>query len=1513
MSMLAAVLLKVSPYISPYTPNLVAWAAGAVVKAALSERVKKILTTRRERNSFAAALTRATRNFVSSNPELTASFLDEHFLSSCITPEIEKFMTRDRWPDESSIRRAYEAQFTSKVVVDVSSKVHEYLLLIEVELKKEHSLQQHLTHRQSDEAIKILRKIETNQSIQASLSPITNISEANSKVARSTSLREKFRVASLELTSWPQGIDGSIWIERPELQILISRVETTKSSVSLLLGVPGAGKSALLAKLSLEADARNWAVLAIKADQLPDALASLDDLSAYCELPGSIIDCISELTVEIPVIVVIDQLDALGELLDLHTQRLSVMLRFIRQLAGLQNVHVFASCRTFERTYDKRLAAIEAEDLELTLPPWERVAEILTKKGLNASSWPESFREILRVPQYLKLFLMHFTGPGEAEVFNSYQTMLEKIWSERVFNSERHRAAGNLILDLAEEMAEREVLYSPLAKFDARRAEVDYLIGAGLLQLDHSGHQLSFAHQTIFDFARARAFISKNASLSRYVLARQSSLFVRSKLWSALTYVRNSDPETYELEVTAIWRADGLRSHLRTLLIEFIGQHENPSPLELRLLKGACTGQDCGVVLAATIGRKEWFNGLAAVEIPRVMAAREVEARFAIGTLEAAWPFAKNQILQLISAHWLADEQKRTFAWYALRGLADWDRRSVDLAISIVRTVNMDNYSVLDLASVVSVSQPQFAPELIAAQVEKAFSAARANPVASRDTATEGDPMSEAFARIRHGQSDPLRKILEHPASEWYEVSAIAEAAPAAYLKHVWPPIRTIVEGFASEHEDSPRCYRRDFLSSTMLEVDETREGLEHPLMDAFVYAVRACARTDETAFRTFVEENIESDAMTVQRLIALGLVEMAEADSAYVLSYLLGDVRRFSLENIRENERETKQLIRALGSVLDPPGLRRLEDAILNLRVQSIGAEEMEASDRLEMMKADRLMRIRLLRQLPPERLSADTRQLLLSESHLFPGYHDERKEVTVWTTSSPMNAEQLSSASDDTVERFIEAFPDSDWGGSAFERRGGSPEVSRAFAEFAKTNPGRAIALIERLDPKTHQRPVAYALETLAESSLDDATLFALIEGLNCRGFNSTQFREGAAHALRKRIKRPSGLPLSILAVLDRWLDECVIESDDTDIEERDREESFLWGYGRISVLPGGTYPIIDAWFFGAFAQGDEVGAEGSARIIAGLRRHLARKDKPRVWSALARGALQRLGAVDRQEAAGFLSALFDTYPDVLLSPAGAFLIATSVRWVDSAISEAWMQQLANAQREDLSQMYGELLGLRATVLPDDAWARAEITKRLAATDAGSSVDERVTLGLIYAASNLWSDTAQRDHLVKILVFGMDALDVTIARAAMDWFRLLPGLSWDSQTRAVVDAFSKGRALTTASDRSYALDRIGDIINDAPVMVYQICDRIIEASKSDLGNIATSAALESESLLSLSLTLQRQSEPWRTKGLDLFERLLQLNAYRVREVLVDIDRRPGAAVGAAKLRRRRRPKKKV
>ena len=138
----------------------------------------------------------------------------------------------------------------------------------------------------------------------------------------SSELRELLHRASMDLLTWRSTLPNDHWIDRPELSLLLNRIEGDSRSLTLLLGEPGCGKSALLARMGQQLEARSIPVLGIKLDFLPEAVQDDNGMREYLGLPLATVNCIRSLAHEGKVVVLIDQLDALAELVVQHSSRM---------------------------------------------------------------------------------------------------------------------------------------------------------------------------------------------------------------------------------------------------------------------------------------------------------------------------------------------------------------------------------------------------------------------------------------------------------------------------------------------------------------------------------------------------------------------------------------------------------------------------------------------------------------------------------------------------------------------------------------------------------------------------------------------------------------------------------------------------------------------------------------------------------------------------------------------------------------------------------------------------------------------------------------------------------------------------------------------------------------------------------------------------------------------------------------------------------------------------------------
>ena len=483
-------------------------------------------------------------------------------------------------------------------------------------------------------------------------------------------VRDQLERASLELKAWPSALPGGEKIERPELAQLIERLDSSISSTTAVLGSPGAGKSALLSTLADRFADRGWPVLAIKGDLLDPNISDEEDLQQHLGFEASPSDLLLRLAEFQPVLLILDQLDALAGYLDLRTSRLSILLSLVRKLGRTDNIHIVLSSRIFEFEHDVRLKYVSTESITLELPAWSKILALLEARGIHAAGWPMNAQEVMRTPQALAIYLQ-LKGKHDSEAFTSYQAMLEKLWSEQILVGKGASRRALLATEIAEIMAKGESLWLASAKFDDREEDIAALEAAGVLT--RADGRVGFTHQTLFEYALARSFAREKGRLSAYVLKRQTSLFLRPKLLAGLNYLRDREINTYHSELEAIWSAHGLRKHLRFLLIDFLGHQTRPTDREALMMEQALRHpEQLWPAYQALRGSPGWFERFCDTFIAEGMCASEEAANAVTDVLSRAWPFAEENVVRLLQERWAPDPNQDTRTGIVLQNAPRW-------------------------------------------------------------------------------------------------------------------------------------------------------------------------------------------------------------------------------------------------------------------------------------------------------------------------------------------------------------------------------------------------------------------------------------------------------------------------------------------------------------------------------------------------------------------------------------------------------------------------------------------------------------------------------------------------------------------------------------------------------------------------------------------------------------------------------------------------------------------------
>jgi hypothetical protein len=1317
--------------------------------------------------------------------------------------------------------------------------------------------------------------------------------------------REAFSVASTGLLMWPTDLTDGNHIVRPEMSQLVEFMESRERGTIALLGQPGSGKSALLAALGKHLQAKsNIALLAIKGDLLDADVATEEDLKRSLALPELPTTMLRRFALSGPAVVLIDQLDALAGHLDTKTGRLSVLLNLVKAVSSADAVYVFVSCRTFEFTHDLRLSRIDAESLALALPSWEQVLPVLQANGVNANGWNSDAREVLCVPQQLNTYLL-LKSTGIDEPFSNYTAMLDRLWSTRVLVPSGGGKAAELAYQIAEMMAEKETLWIAGSRFDHRPVDVTFLISAGILTTTKEG-AVGFSHQTVFEHVLARNFAKNDGRLSAYVLSRATSLFVRPKLWAALAYQRGVEPATYELELAAIWNAPGLRKHLRFLLLEFMGSQAKPTDKEEVLLVEASQHEELlPVVLKAIVGSQGWFERLSRSVIATAMGNQKT-GDMCIQNLVSAWEHSAPAVTKLLREIWLPNVDNDRRMLFVLQEASDWTPELIEVGKLIAGRFDVSEMYVDHLVATIGGTRPDVAIDLLLPFMVRLWSGLKAEALRKKVEARAEKPGAGDGGVAWHMTHNPLRPMSEFfdDRHQWDSIPELASASPSHFVAALWPwYLEAFRDMLGVTEADTPYFgYPLQYAADFRFE-GEDRNGL-HPssILDAIAVALEKLADSAPLEVLSWAQAQDAVELAPVQRLVAHALSFNPSQTAKAAFEFLLKDERRYFLGGISDSSSTTLKLIATCA-----PYWSTTEVSDFTTKVKAYTAQrpiEREAPEDIRAWsRVARRTRVNLVRALPEATRSSEIRRDIEEANRAIPQRVDSVDFNGGWIGPT-MNSTQFAKASTDAIVNAFKLIPDkTGWDHPKHFRRGGNIQLSRAFADFAKEHPDRAVEVIQHLQPQFAQRAAGYAVENMADVC-DSDVLMSLVVELHGRGFTDDEFKSSVARAIERLVARDVVVGEPAIELLESWLFGRENEFSDTDTRaEREQEDSadsttsdrfLLSGHPQMEVLPSGDYPIIAAAIAARYVRKDAAG------VIALLRRYLFVSPNVHIWKRLARSTAQ-LPFMDEKNGPILIGEVLSLH-GLDGSAGAAYLMGT-------AHTKALAQVMPNLRRWRDSKAlttrkgYGELVALIAVSNPEGVEARRWLAEIVEVPELS---DARVGAAAT-AVQILWLVPEFRTAATTLLLALLARNESAVWHQVFRLFGLVDKLEPEPDTVRLLSSIANSIHFAPAPNEPYVVDRLGGLLPVYAQIVSRIASQLIQLWRDKLANMGSSLVVAGQEMMDLAVTLHR-TEGTQLAGLQMFEQLVEIDAYQAREMLDEIDHRMRLGHRSARPRLRRR-----
>lgn len=358
-------------------------------------------------------------------------------------------------------------------------------------------------------------------------------------------------------------------------------------------GEAGSGKSCIVAQVVAELQARNVPCLALSLDRLGEADTTAERLGQSRGLPHSPTATLGEYAGQSRSVLVLDQLDALSRTSGRQRLGWDAVSEILEEIGDYPEMRVLFACRSFDIQHDpeikahadrpETLARVKVPDLTE-----EEIRQSIAISGIAPPVLSDEQLNVLARPLHLSLFLE--ATAGGAVDFAAAGDLFDAFWERKAQEVNQATAMHPSAWDaanaaLCDVLSQRESLVAPEHTLGSHLPVVRVMRSSSVVRIDEG--EVQYFHESFFDYAFARNFLSTGGDLVEWLAADEQHLFRRSQVRQVLAFLRRhpSDRAEYERTLRELLQSTDMRRHIKTLVLGWLSALPDPSDAEWRIVE----------------------------------------------------------------------------------------------------------------------------------------------------------------------------------------------------------------------------------------------------------------------------------------------------------------------------------------------------------------------------------------------------------------------------------------------------------------------------------------------------------------------------------------------------------------------------------------------------------------------------------------------------------------------------------------------------------------------------------------------------------------------------------------------------------------------------------------------------------------------------------------------------------------------------------------------------------------